>query len=109
MDKVKLAWTIPENNRNIWGINNFNIYKKNGDSWKFLGNSYGTLSYIDKLSDCRERQDYQIRPKNYLNEELEGIDITYTPEKYGNLTQLKFEVPRKEADHAIRLSWSIGF
>ncbi len=108
MDKVKLAWTIPENNRNIWGINNFNIYKKNGDSWKFLGDSYGTLSYIDKLSDCRKRQDYQIRPKNYLNEELEGIDITYTPEKYGNLTQLKFEVPRKEADHAIRLSWSIG-
>lgn len=53
-------------------------------------------------------KDYQIRPKNYLNEELEGIDITYTPEKYGNLTQLKFEVPRKEADHAIRLSWSIG-
>ena len=107
-NKVQIAWTLPKEIRHTWGIDYFNVYKSNGDSWEYLYHDFGSLDYVDKSSDPRQKQVYLVRPVNSISEELEGIEITYIPEKYGNLTSLSLTGTGNPSDQTVQLSWAIG-
>ena len=107
-NKVQIAWTLPKGIRHTRGIDYFNVYKSNGDVWEYLNHDFGSLNYVDKSSDPLQKQIYLVRPVNSINEELEGIEITYIPEKYGNLASLSLTGTGNPSDQTVQLSWVIG-
>lgn len=112
---LTLHWEIPSEVYDDYAITGFDVYRKENEQWKFYHETYrlplqkqARFSFPDPINNINEKIFYKLVPKNLLKEPLSALEITYDPQKFGNLDNFEFLPPEVKSDHAVLLSWQIA-
>ena len=114
-DHLTLHWEISSEVYNNYAITGFDVYRKENGQWKYYYETYrnqlkkqANFTFQDPINNIQEKIFYKLVPKNLLKEPLPALEVTYDPQKFGNLDKLEFLPPVIKSDCAVLLSWQVA-